>query len=178
MYVILVLSHENLATFRMGRSSNVVEEYTQKLDNCMRNEQFATARQSLYGQIQLGERVFPPTNSRRRWNDSVLHGLARVSGHAPYLTARWTSAPHLLWVHKWEISTMSNWIWQHGLKIGPSASTLRRQVLLHTLQRVDNVIPFQLQAEDLGLMTCCGVLLRSCDRGTYCTLENLVWQRL
>ncbi len=66
MYVILVLSHENLATFRMGRSSNVVEEYTQKLDNCMRNEQFATARQSLYGQIQLGERVFPPTNSRRR----------------------------------------------------------------------------------------------------------------
>lgn len=28
MYVILVLSNENLATFRMGRSSNVVKIYT------------------------------------------------------------------------------------------------------------------------------------------------------
>lgn len=47
MYVSLVLSNENLATFEWEDLLMLLKN-TQKLHNCMRNEQFATARQSLY----------------------------------------------------------------------------------------------------------------------------------
>lgn len=78
---------------------------TQNLHNCMRNEQFATARQSLYGQIQLGERVSThkissPLKrfraswvSTRQWTSTVLNSSMNLSSSSA------------LSLHKWEVST-------------------------------------------------------------------------
>ncbi len=144
----------------------------------MRNEQFPAARQSLYGQIQLEERVSThklssPLKwfraswvSTRQWTRTVLNSLINLSSSSAL-------GAQLRDFDRGVESGSTVWKLVHLHR-----HCVDKYFLLHTLQPVDNVIPFQLQAEDLGLMTCCGGLLLSCDRGTYCTLENLVWQRL
>jgi hypothetical protein len=137
----------------------------------------SNSRQALYGQIQLGERVSThklssPLKrfraswvSTRQWTRTVLNSSMNLSSSSA------------LSVHKWEI-------WTEPLNLAARfenwsicIDTASISTSSHSSARWE-CDPFQLQAEDLGLMTCCGGLLRSCDRGTYCTLENLVWQRL
>jgi hypothetical protein len=81
---------KNLATFEWEDLLMLLKN-TQKLHNCMRNEQLATARQSLYGQIQLGERVCThklasPLKrfraswiSTRQWTRTVLNSSMNLS---------------------------------------------------------------------------------------------------
>jgi hypothetical protein len=124
MYVILVLSNENLATFEWEDLLMLLKN-TQKLHNCMRNEQFATAQQSLYRQTQLEERVSTHKLSSslkrfraswvstRQWTRTVLNSSMNLSSSSA-LSAQ---------MRDFDRATE---IWQHGFKIGPSASTLRR----------------------------------------------------
>jgi hypothetical protein len=82
MYVILVLSNENLATFEWEDLLMLLKN-TQKLHNCMRNEQFATAQQSLYRQTQLEERVSTHklSSSLKRFRASFMGKHASMDTH-------------------------------------------------------------------------------------------------